>query len=88
MNHQTILTLGGLGACCMLLVAANWSSIASRLPRLSWFSFRNRNVNDPAQLIDAYHVARDACDDNADLAQRTDQVFKDLICRKVIRCEK
>ncbi|PQO33309.1 hypothetical protein C5Y96_10685 [Blastopirellula marina] len=88
MDHPTILTLGGLGACGVLLVAANWSSIASRLPRMPQFAWRNRDTNDPTPLIDAYHVARDACDNNADLAERTDQVFKDLICRKVLRCEK
>lgn len=85
MNLQTILTLGGLGLGSMLLIIANWSTVKSWLPCVSLSGSSNRTENDPAALINAYHVARDACDDNTDLAKRTDQVFKDLICRKVLR---
>lgn len=88
MDHQTFITLGGLAAGSVLLIVANWSSVKTWLPRVSLFASRDRDRKSPAQLIDAYHVARDACDDNTDLAARTDQIFKDLICKKVLRCEK
>ncbi|MFN3151406.1 hypothetical protein [Bremerella sp.] len=86
MTLQTIHTLSGLGLGCVLLAWANWSSIRAWLPRLPRIS-RPRDSN-PAALIDAYHTARDACAGNNDLAKRTDQVFKELICQKVLRCEK
>ena len=85
MELQTLLTLGGLGTCSVLLVVANWSHIKPMLPKLAT---KRRASDDPAALIDAYHVARDACGQNADLAKRTDQVFQQLICQKVLRCEK
>ncbi len=85
MELQTIFTLGGLGMCSVLLAVANWSSIKPLLPKLAT---KRQASGDPAELIQAYHVARDACDGNADLAKRTDQVFQQLICQKVLRCEK
>lgn len=88
MNHQTILTLGGLGIGSLLLIVANWSTLQRWLPRISWLRFAERDANDPTALIQAYHVARAACPADTDLAKRTDQVFKELICRKVLRCEK
>jgi len=88
MDLQTTLTLGGLGTCSALLIAANWSSLKSWLPRASLFAGSKRARSNPAELIEAYHVARDACTDDADLAARTDQVFTELITRKVLRCEK
>lgn len=88
MDLSTIVTHGGLGICTVLLVAANWSSIQKRLPQRPRPVISQRPESDPTALIEAYHVARDACDENTNLAQRTDQVFQELICQKVLRCEK
>lgn len=86
MQLQTIITTSGIGLGCVLLAWANWPSIRAWLPRLP-HTTRPADSN-PAALIQAYHTARDACAGNTDLAKRTDQVFKDLICQKVLRCEK
>ncbi|MBA2116804.1 hypothetical protein [Bremerella alba] len=88
MDLPTLITCGGLSACSVLLIATNWSQAKQWLPRLPSTASPSRNHSNPAELIEAYHVARDACGDNANLATLTDQVFKDLICRKVLRCEK
>ncbi|QDU75452.1 hypothetical protein Pan97_24840 [Bremerella volcania] len=88
MDYQSIITLGGLGTCSVLLLAANWSTVKSWLPRVSLLASRASADDDPAALIEAYHVARDACGDNAQLAELTNEVFKDLICQKVLRCAK
>ena len=85
MDLPTLFTLGGLGVCSALLAAANWSRIKPLLPKLAT---KRQASSDPSALIQAYHVARDACGQNSDLAKRTDQVFQQLICQKVLRCDK
>lgn len=88
METQSIITLAGLGISSVLLLAANWPTLTSWLPTAWLVASRRRNENNPAKLINAYHVARDACHKDTHLGELTDQLFKELICRKVLRCEK
>ncbi|MEW4564701.1 hypothetical protein AB1K70_19330 [Bremerella sp. JC770] len=88
METQSIITLSGLGICCVLLLAANWPTIMSWLPTAWLVSSQRRDEGNPTELIAAYHVARDECHNDAHLGELTDQLFQELICKKVLRCEK